>query len=169
MSIETNNRWFEDDPDRVLGQDRRHGAAVVVIDTAGRVLLQQRDDLTPPEGYGRWAIPGGGVEFGETARQAAIREIAEETALILDAVTYFSSIEVEHHDENPNSPSLVIHLFFARSDTPESMIVVGEGIAFRYFAPPDVPALPMNPNGRHWLARFLASDAFALAAGQDEI
>lgn len=165
MSIEANNRWFEDDPDRVLGRERRHGAAVVVIDPAGRVLLQQRDDMTPPEGYGRWAIPGGGVEPGETARQAAIREIAEETAIILDAVTYYSSIEVERHDENPESPSLVIHLFFARSDAPESAIVVGEGIAFRYWATADVPSLPMNPNGRHWLARFLASDAFATATG----
>ncbi len=167
MSIESANRWFETDPDAPLDPSIRHGAAVVVVDALGRVLLQQRDDLTPPEGFGRWAIPGGGVEAGESARQAAIREIAEETAIPLDLVDYFGSIVVERHDENPISKSLTIHLFWARSDHPESEIVVGEGIAFRFWTPTEVRALPMNPNGRHWLWRFLKSDAYARLSGGD--
>ena len=31
-----------------------------------------------------WASPGGGVEHGETARQAVVREVHEETGLVLD-------------------------------------------------------------------------------------
>lgn len=159
--IERANRWFIADPDIVLDLTTgRHGAAVVVIDPAGRVLLQQRDDDTPPEGYGRWAIPGGGSEAGETPRQTALREIEEETAIRLLTVTYFGSVQVQRHNERPDSPDLTIHMFFAREDWPESVIVVGEGLAFCYWSAEESRTLPMNPNGRHWLEHLLASDAF---------
>ena len=40
-----------------------------------RVLLQRRDD------NGRWGLPGGSVEPGESVRTAVIREVHEETGL----------------------------------------------------------------------------------------
>ncbi len=157
--VHERNHWFTCDPDVPPGEGR-HGAAVIVVDAARRVLLQQRDDHTPPMGYGRWAIPGGGIETGESPRDAAIREVLEETAIALDSVDYFASVLVDRHDENDTSASLTIHLFSARSDVPESEIVVGEGLDFRYHELDAIPALPFNPNGRHWLKRFLASEHF---------
>jgi len=51
-----------------------HYAAAAVIDN-GRVLLRRRaeDEL--------WGLPCGAVELGETVRDAAVREVAEETGL----------------------------------------------------------------------------------------
>ncbi|MGH3811721.1 MAG: (deoxy)nucleoside triphosphate pyrophosphohydrolase [Pseudonocardiaceae bacterium] len=51
-------------------------AAAVLQD--GRVLAQQR--AYPPSVAGRWELPGGGVEPGESARDALIRECREELA-----------------------------------------------------------------------------------------
>ena len=49
------------------------GAAIV---RDGRVLAARR--TTPPEPAGRWELPGGKVEPGETAAAALVREIGEE-------------------------------------------------------------------------------------------
>lgn len=49
-------------------------AAAVVRD--GRVLAQQR--AYPPEAAGRWELPGGRVEPGESAADAVVRECREE-------------------------------------------------------------------------------------------
>ncbi len=52
-------------------------AAAVVRD--GRVLAQQR--AFPPAAAGRWELPGGRVEPGESAAEALIRECREELAV----------------------------------------------------------------------------------------
>ncbi|HEY2194969.1 MAG TPA: NUDIX domain-containing protein [Actinomycetospora sp.] len=53
-------------------------AGAVVRDPAGRLLLVRR--AHDPEA-GRWTLPGGRVEPGETPADAAAREVAEETGL----------------------------------------------------------------------------------------
>ena len=52
--------------------------AGAVVRRAGEVLLVKR--RFPPN-KGKWALPGGLVELGETAEAAAAREIEEETGL----------------------------------------------------------------------------------------
>lgn len=44
----------------------------------GKILLVLRDH--PPEA-GRWSVPGGRLERGETIAQAVVRELSEETGL----------------------------------------------------------------------------------------
>jgi 8-oxo-dGTP diphosphatase len=50
----------------------------IVADPAGRLLLIRR--AHPPEA-GRWSLPGGRVEPGESLPAATVREVAEETGL----------------------------------------------------------------------------------------
>jgi 8-oxo-dGTP diphosphatase len=60
------------------------GAHLLVHDRDGRLLLQLRD-MTPGIAYpGWWSLFGGGVEGAEPLRQAAVRELAEETGLVAD-------------------------------------------------------------------------------------
>ncbi len=55
------------------------GADAAIFDAAGRVLvMRRRDDL-------RWCLPGGWVGPNESPHQAAVRETAEETGLVVSA------------------------------------------------------------------------------------
>lgn len=66
------------------------GVGAVVFNDAGDILLIKRGK--PPQ-YGRWMVPGGRLEWGETLEQAAIREVREETGLDIEIEAFVEIIE----------------------------------------------------------------------------
>ena len=68
------------------------GVGAIILD-GDRILLEKRKN-SPSKG--KWAVPGGLVDLGETAEQAVIREVKEETGLevydprLVDVVNYIS-------------------------------------------------------------------------------
>ncbi|MER7186230.1 (deoxy)nucleoside triphosphate pyrophosphohydrolase [Streptomyces hyaluromycini] len=58
------------------------GAALL---DAGRLLAARRS--APPELAGRWELPGGKVEPGETPEHALVRELREELGVEAEALT----------------------------------------------------------------------------------
>ncbi|MET4049939.1 exopolyphosphatase [Rhodococcus sp. 1163] len=63
---------------------QRTSARVVLVDERGRVLLLRGHDPIVPEVF-FWFTIGGAVESGESLRDAAVREVYEETGLEVDA------------------------------------------------------------------------------------
>jgi mutator protein MutT len=51
------------------------GGDAAVIDDKGQILLIQRAD------NGKWAMPGGALEIGETPAEGVVREVREETGV----------------------------------------------------------------------------------------
>ncbi|NTS64351.1 RNA pyrophosphohydrolase [Sphingomonas sp. HHU CXW] len=58
-------------------------AGVMLINRDGRVFVGQRIDNT----LEAWQMPQGGIDPGEDARTAAVRELGEETGITADKVT----------------------------------------------------------------------------------
>ncbi len=68
------------------------GVAVLRRDA---VLLVRRGR---PPAEGAWSLPGGAQRLGETAEQAARRELAEETGLTVGALHLAGHVDSLHHD-----------------------------------------------------------------------
>ena len=85
------------------------GVRAVVLDGDGRVFLIKHSYA---EG---WQLPGGGVEAGETLIEALVREIAEETAMIVEPVALAGHREVVVRDDDKRvSRHFVIMCFATR-------------------------------------------------------
>jgi 8-oxo-dGTP diphosphatase len=63
---------------------------VVVFNEAQDILLIKRGKQPH---YGRWMVPGGTLEWGETIEQAAIREVREETGIEIVIEAFVEIIE----------------------------------------------------------------------------
>jgi 8-oxo-dGTP diphosphatase len=61
---------------------------VIICD--GKILLEKRKN--EPD-KGKWSIPGGLVELGESLREAVIREVKEETSLTVEEPELFDVAE----------------------------------------------------------------------------
>ena len=89
-------------PDTRKNPDRPHVGVGAVVFKGDKVLLIKRGK-TPKSG--EWSLPGGGQKLGETAREATLREVAEETGLqvqvneLLDVVDFIerSKGQIEFH------------------------------------------------------------------------
>lgn len=69
---------------------------LAVVRCDDRLLLVQRGKQP---NKGQWGYPGGHVELGETAFQAAERELREETGIRGEATRYITNLDVILRDE----------------------------------------------------------------------
>lgn len=89
----------------------------VLVREGSHVLLVRR--ARPPlKGY--WALPGGAVALGETVVAAAVREVQEETGLLVEVSRYLGYRDrVEHDEAGKVRYHYVVHYFEAQPQAGE--------------------------------------------------
>jgi ADP-ribose pyrophosphatase YjhB (NUDIX family) len=91
-------------------------AAAFVFDSAGRILLIRR---AKEPSAGKLGVPGGFVDFGESAEDGMRREAREEVGLELDDVRFLVSYPNSYLYRDVTYP--VVDLYFtARAVAPET-------------------------------------------------
>ncbi|MYX06962.1 NUDIX domain-containing protein [Streptomyces sp. SID8375] len=137
-------RDYENDPHAPAANSLVPAASAVVVDDSGRVLLQRRRD------NGMWALPGGGMNIGESLPDCAVRETREETGFHIEVVglvgTYTNPHHVFAYDNGEVRQEFSI-CFLARP-LGGQLAVSEESTDVRWFEPREIDALPMVPSIR---------------------
>lgn len=105
------------------------GANVIIIDKNYHLLLQLRTD-------GRWGLPGGLLEPGESLEQTAIREVKEETNLDvikLRPLGVFSGPEYTFTLSNHDEINVITSLYLATEWRGEMINDPREGQRLAFF------------------------------------
>lgn len=85
------------------------GVGAVVFNNRDEILLIKRGKAPH---FGRWMVPGGALEWGETLEQAAVREVREETGIEIELEGFVEIIEAMAPD--PEGFHFVIMDYVAR-------------------------------------------------------
>lgn len=120
--------------DRVWWRNPKTGVAVIVRDSRERVLLVRRSGNTRP---GAWCIPCGHVEWDEDVREAARRELTEETGLGVEIGRVYAVFSNTH---DPEAHS--VGIWFLGRVTGGTLRAGGDADRADWF-PPATPATPL--------------------------
>lgn len=127
-------------------------AASVACFRDGRALIARRG-RAPNRGL--WSLPGGRIEFGETAEAAAIRELLEETGVSAEIVGLAELVEAIEPDGAGGARRHAVILAYAGRWTGGEPMASDEADAFAWVSAEELAAYETTPG----LARVLARAA----------
>lgn len=125
-----------------------------VRDEAGRILLIHKID----NDY--WALPGGAMDVGESVADAAVREVQEETGVLVELIglvgIYTDPGHVMAYDDGEVRQEFSV-CFHARPISGEPRQDNTETKAARWVDPSDVPGLSIHPSMRRCIDDAIAA------------
>jgi mutator protein MutT len=111
-------------------------AGGILVNDQNEILLQKRSD------FDAWGLPGGALEFGESAQEACVREFLEETGLkvrtksLLGVSTNF----IQHYPNQDVAQAVTIE-FIVELVGKTSKEVSSETLELKYFSKDKVPKI----------------------------
>ncbi len=117
----------------------------LIRDGEGRLLLEQRAD------DGRWSLPGGAIDPGESPAAALIREVLEETGLVVVPTALAGVFGPQRHRYPNGDEAEFTHILMHCRVTRGTLEATdGESVGFAWFAPEEVPELGLPVSLLRW-------------------
>jgi ADP-ribose pyrophosphatase YjhB (NUDIX family) len=126
-------------------------ASAVVTDDQGRIVLHRRADND------LWALPGGGMELGESLADNVIREVREETGLTVEPL-YIIGVYTDPGHVFAYSDGEVRQEYsvcVAARITGGSLAISDESTQLGIFTPEEIAQLPMHERIRVRIEDYL--------------
>jgi 8-oxo-dGTP pyrophosphatase MutT (NUDIX family) len=136
----------------------------VIRDDAGRLLLVRHVE-------GRWMLPGGAIEPGETPADAARRECWEEASVLVEPqriLGVYGGPEYGVTYANGDAARWIVTIFAARIVAGEPAPGDDETQAVGWFLPGDLDALDLSAPTRRTIADVLDGVPFREATWQPD-
>ena len=116
------------------------GAAIIIRNENGQILLQERTDRN------KWGLPGGCQDLGEDLRITAVREAYEETGIKLDPneIELIDTLSGEARKNSYQNGDIVYNntsLYLVDVSISDASVLKGDSETkkLRFFAPDDLP------------------------------
>jgi len=136
----------------VLWQNPKAAVAVILRDEAGRVLMVRRVGTSYP---GMWCIPCGNIEWDEDVREAARREMIEESGWEVELERVYAVLS-NFHDPEAHS----VGIWFVARRTGGDERAGGDASEVGWFDPRTPPELLAFPTDRVVLDALAAGKPF---------
>jgi 8-oxo-dGTP diphosphatase len=109
----------------------------LVVVTVGHAVLLMLD-----RDRGQWEVPGGMIERGETPEEAAVRELAEETGIVVPELGFAALAQFDLVNPGRQEYAAIYHV-----DLPARPSLRGDGEAldFRWWDPREAPGGDASP------------------------
>lgn len=123
----------------------------VVTDEQDRIVLIRRRDND------LWALPGGGMELGESIVDTAVREVKEETGLDVEVTGLIGTYTNPHHvmAYNDGEVRQQFSLCFTTRLLGGDLLADSESTDIAWTPSQDIPSLNMHPSMRLRIRHYL--------------
>lgn len=135
---------YYDDPAAPAPNSIVAAASAIVVNGEGEILLHRRADND------LWALPGGGMEFGESIADTVVREVREETGLDVRpkyvVAVYSDPKHVFAYDDGEVRQEFSVCV--ACEMLGGELVMSDESRELRWVHPDAIEGLPMHPRIR---------------------
>ena len=143
---------YLDDPAAPVPTSLVPSANVIVVNDQGQILMIRRTD------NGNWAVPGGGMDLGESITDTAVRETREETGITCEITglvgIYTNPGHVIRYTSN-NEVRQEFSIVFTARPVRGELRSSSESSEPQWVSPAAIPRLQMHPSMRQRVQHYL--------------
>ncbi|OON37999.1 ADP-ribose pyrophosphatase [Izhakiella australiensis] len=135
---------FSTDPRQVLTSfSQQQGYATPKVDSRALIVRDGKVLMVREAEDGGWCLPGGWVDVGDAPRQAAEREVQEETGLHVRATRLLGVWDRNQHGHPPH-PFHIYKLIFLCEELGGELAISHESLDIGFFDPDELPPLSLT-------------------------